>query len=274
MFRHDFSLRNQTGDSDTSLKVMFDDSPWVMPVSTGWQPRPISTRPAPEASRREIFKTSNAAGRHFTDLVETFPGNRAFFNKEGVKHDSRRTLLTLTDVPTGDRPYRSGAFASNQIFGHGKYEAEIKAARGSGIVTGFFLHRELPRQEIDIELLGGDPCAMLVNVYFNPGDDGAAIGYGYRGSPFRIELDFNTTAEFHTYAIDWQPDRIAWSVDGKLVHERLSWDPTPVPHLEMRLHANLWTPRSVELAGQLDLKAMPAIAAFRNLAVMSNDRHR
>ena len=142
------------------------------------------------------------------------------------------------------------------------------------MVTGFFLHREMPRQEIDIELLGGDPCAMLVNVYFNPGDNGAAIGYGYRGSPFRIELDFDTTADFHNYSIDWQADRIAWSVDGKLVHERLSWDPTPVPHLEMRLHANLWTPRSVELAGQLDLEAVPAVAAFRNLAVLSNDRYR
>lgn len=272
MFRHDRSLQYQLGDDDMYAEVMFDDSPWVMPGSIGWQPRPISTRPAPVAERRNIFETANAAGRHFTDLVETFPGNTAFFTKEGVEHLSNGTRLILSDKPTGDRPYRSGAFASKRLFMHGQFEAEIKAARGSGMVTGFFLHRELPRQEIDIELLGRDPCAMLVNVYFNPGDDGAAIGYGYRGSPFRIELDFDTTADFHTYSIDWQVDRIAWYVDGRLVHERLSWDPTPIPHLEMRLHANLWTPRSVELAGRLDVQAVPAIASFRNLAVLSSGR--
>lgn len=274
MFRDDRFLGNQPSDGDVNAEVMFDESPWVMPVSTGWQPQPISTRAASVADMRNIFEASNAAGRHFTDLVETFPGNMAFFTKEGAEHGSSDTRLTLSDEPTGDRPYRSGAFASNRLFSHGRFEAKIRAARGSGLVTGFFLHRELPRQEIDIELLGGDPCAMLVNVYFNPGDDGSAIGYGYRGSPLRIELDFDTTADFHTYSIDWQTDRIAWSVDGKLVHERLSWDPTPVPHLEMRLHANLWTPRSVELAGQLDFEAVPAIAAFRNLAVLSNDRDR
>jgi hypothetical protein len=50
-------------------------------------------------------------------------------------------------------------------------------------VTGFFLHRHDPRQEIDIELTGDDPWRMLANVYFNPGDEGAAMAYGYRGSP-------------------------------------------------------------------------------------------
>ena len=51
-------------------------------------------------------------------------------------------------------------------FQHGRFEAEIKAARGSGLVTGFFLHRDSPRQEIDVELPGGDSRSMLINVYF------------------------------------------------------------------------------------------------------------
>jgi hypothetical protein len=108
---------------------------------------------------------------------------------------------------------------------------------------------------------------MLVNVYFNPGDDGAALGFGYRGSPCRIDLGFDASLDFHLYAIDWRPGRIAWLVDSRIVHERVGWDPTPLPHLPMRLHANLWAPRSEELAGRIDDNALPATATFRNISV-------
>lgn len=150
---------------------------------------------------------------------------------------------------------------------------EIKAASGAGLVTGFFLHRDAPRQEIDVELIGRDPTYMLVNVYFNPGDDGATITFGYRGSPCRIDLGFDATLDFHRYAIDWRPGYIAWSVDGRIVHERVGWDPTPIPHLPMRLHANLWVPRSEELAGRINDGILPATATFRNVSVhaSSND---
>lgn len=108
---------------------------------------------------------------------------------------------------------------------------------------------------------------MLANVYFNPGDEGAAMAFGYRGAPSRINLGFDATEDFHLYAIDWRPGRIAWSVDGEVVHERAGWDPTPLPHLPMRLHANLWAPRSEELAGRVDEQALPARATFRNVSV-------
>ena len=208
-----------------------------------------------------------AATPSFTGLVETFPGNLASFAREGLVHDEYGAQLVISKTAAWNRPYRSGAFASVDSFQHGRFEAEIKAARGSGLVTGFFLHRDSPLQEIDVELPGGDPRSMLINVYFNPGDDGAAIGFGYRGSPCRIDLGFDATLDFHLYAIDWRPGRIAWSVDGRIVHERVGWDPTPLPHLPMRLHANLWAPRSEELAGRIDEDALPATATFRNVSV-------
>jgi beta-glucanase (GH16 family) len=82
-------------------------------------------------------------------------------------------------------------------------------------------------------------------------------------------LGFDTTLDFHLYAIDWRPSRISWSVDGRIVHERVSWDPTPIPHLPMRLHANLWIPRSDELAGRVEDHALPATAIFKNVSVQA-----
>jgi hypothetical protein len=244
-----------------------DDSPWVLPVRSGWRPRPATNRQMPHPGERVVDAAMDTATPSFPGLVETFPGNLAAFAQDGLVHDADGAHLVVSKAANGIRPYRSGAFASVRSFNHGRFEAEIRAAPGSGLVTGFFLHRDSPRQEIDIELPGGDPRRMLVNVYFNPGDDGAAIGFGYRGSPCHIELGFDATLEFHVYAIDWRPGGIAWSVDGRTVHERVGWDPTPLPHLPMRLHANLWVPRSEELAGRIDDAALPAMATFRNVSV-------
>lgn len=207
------------------------------------------------------------ASPEFPGLVGTFPGNLASFAHENLEHSDEGARLTIEAVAGGLRPYRSGAFASVGSFMHGRVEAEIRAAPGSGLVTGFFLHRATPLQEIDIELPGSNPRRMLANVYYNPGDDGTAMSFGYRGSPCWIDLGFDASADFHRYAIDWRPGRVAWLVDGSLVHERFGWDPTPIPHLAMRVHANLWAPRSEELAGRVDERRLPVSAAIGNVSV-------
>ena len=130
------------------------------------------------------------ASTSFPGLVETFPGNLASFARENLQHTDEGARLVIDTIEGGRRPYRSGAFASVRSFRHGHFEAEIRAAPGSGLITGFFLHRDTPRQEIDIEFAGDDPRRMLANVYFNPGDHGTAMGFGYRGSPCRIDLGF------------------------------------------------------------------------------------
>ena len=79
---------------------------------------------------------------------------------------------------------------------------------------------------------------------------GPRIGIGADG-----RLDFSDAyakggvGRWDRYTIDWRPGLVSWSVDGRIVHERAGWDPTPLPHLPMRLYANLWAPRSEELAG-------------------------
>lgn len=244
-----------------------DDSPWVLPSRSRWQSSPSTGLSLPTLGEYLVHDTMTNESPSFASLVETFPGNLASFTPEGLFYRSDGLHLLISKALDGKRLYRSGAVGSKRLFNYGRFEASIKAASGSGLVTGFFLHRSTPRQEIDIELAGDDPQHMLTNVYFNPGDDGAAMAFGYRGSPCRIDLGFDATLDFHLYAIDWRPGRIVWSVDGKVVHERMSWDPTPIPHLPMRLHANLWAPRSKELAGGINESALPANAIFRDIAV-------
>lgn len=246
---------------------LLDDTPWVLPPLTEWQPDRVASRSFGDARPPIVQASMTEASPSFPALIETFPGNLASFAREGLRYSDQGTHLVIESIEGGQRPYRSGAFASVRSFRHGRFEAEIRAARGSGLITGFFLHRDTPRQEIDIEFTGVDPRRMLANVFFNPGDDGTGLGFGYRGAPCWIDLGFDASDDFHLYAIDWRPDRVAWLVDGKVVHQRVGWDPTPIPHLSMRLHANLWAPRSEELAGRINESTLPAAAAFRKVEV-------
>ncbi|ESY39216.1 glycoside hydrolase [Mesorhizobium sp. LNJC384A00] len=269
-------VERKSGPAPKKSINLIDDSPWVLPPHPDWPLRPQGARRHESSGSRIIHADMSSASPELPSVVETFPGNLATFAHETITYQDSGANISISVAEAGLPPYRSGAFASRRSFEQGRFEAGIRAARGSGLVTGFFLHRSDPRQEIDVELAGGDPRRMLVNVYFNPGDDGSNMSFGYRGTPCHIDLGFDSTLDIHMYAIDWQPGRIVWSVDGKVVHERVGWDPTPIPHLPMRLHANLWAPRSEKLAGQVDKATLPSTAAFRNISVFGtmDDRQR
>ena len=244
-----------------------DASPWILPPRSGWRPGRGREPALPSVGEPAVYSAMTRADPSFPGLVGTFPGNLAAFSRDGLLHDGDGARLVIDEASTAGRRYRSGAFASSRSFGYGRFQARIRAAPGAGLVTGFFLHRDAPRQEIDLELMGDDPQRMLVNVYFNPGDEGAAMSFGYRGTPWRVDLGLDATQEAHVYAIDWRPGSIIWSVDGRVVHRRVGWDPTPIPHLPMRLHGNLWAPRSERLAGRMREGCLPATASFRDVGV-------
>jgi beta-glucanase (GH16 family) len=88
-----------------------------------------------------------------------------------------------------------------------------------------------------------------------------------RRRSYAIDLGFDARTDFHRYAIEWFLDRIRWFVDDVLVHDRGSWDPTPISHLPITLHANLWSPRSVELAGSAIVRPPSTTASLRNVKV-------
>jgi beta-glucanase (GH16 family) len=133
----------------------------------------------------------------------------------------------------------------------------MKPARVSGVVTAFFLHRNDPWQEIDIELLGCDTTKVLLNVYFNPGDDGTKLNFGTRGTPVVLDLPFDAAEAHHRYAVEWEPHEVRWFVDDQLIHVRAAWEPTPVPSLPMCVYCSIWPPRSPELAGVLQASDLP-----------------
>ena len=242
-------------------RLRFDHSPWIA-QGYGWSG--VRTAPIPEAdllvASTVIDDLRVVDPARWTLRSDTFSGNLSLFrpgNFEPASDQPARLVLRREDV--GVRRFTSAAITTRDEFLYGRFEATLRPAKTSGTVTGVFLHRDSPRQEIDIEFLATHPGHMLTNVYFNPGTGGARFDYGYRGTPILVELGFDPTTDLHSYAIEWTPDYIAWHVDGRLLHVRTMWEPTPIPHLPMTFHVNLWPSQSRALAGKLSARRLPAV---------------
>jgi GR25 family glycosyltransferase involved in LPS biosynthesis len=252
-------------------QLRHDRSPWVVEPRAGWAgisatvsegPEPLVPRVSFEDDLSEIQPA------RWLLRKDTFSGNLGLFRPTNVTVQSGRGLsLTVIQEPLGVRNLSAAAISSRSSFLYGHFEATLQATNISGLVTGFFLHRDSPRQEIDIEITGNRPDRLLVNVFYNPGGDGAKFDYGYRGTPAAIPLGFDASKTPHRFAIEWEPSEIRWFVDGELVHRRASWNPTPIPHLPMTLHVNTWPARSRELAGRLAFRLLPASATVRSIAI-------
>ncbi len=199
---------------------------------------------------------------------DTFPGNLGLFRLANVTPQPSGGLsFAVIEEPLGVRNFSAAAVSSRGRFLFGRFEIMLQATNVPGLVTGFFLHRDSPRQKIDAEIAGNRPDRLLVNVFYNPGSEGSKFDYGYRGTPVSIPLGFDVSKALHRFAIEWDPCEIRWFVDDELVHRRATWDPTPIPNLPMTLHVNTWPTRSRELAGRLALRALPASAIVRRIAV-------
>ncbi|MBD0780094.1 family 16 glycosylhydrolase [Maribacter sp. ANRC-HE7] len=267
---------NTDSNQDSNLnQPKHDGSPWIIASRKLWQ--------GINSITREDCPNINGATVKITDTLEFFNSNRwlrrsdtftdnlALFRPSNTKFVSEiGATLLIKEESLGVRDFSAASISSKDQYLFGKFEATIQASNVPGVVTGFFLHRNSPRQEIDIEVAGNRPNRLLINVFYNPGDVGANFDYGYRGSPSHVDLGFDASKESHRYAIEWKPNEIRWLVDDKLVHRRVVWDPTPIPHLPMTLHANNWVTRSTELAGRIYSRNLPTVSIFRKIQIEAN----
>ncbi|MCH9647624.1 MAG: family 16 glycosylhydrolase [Deltaproteobacteria bacterium] len=211
-----------------------DQSPWVVGPRHRWE--------GIRTESKELVGSEMEAHVGFSDSPDsldsgrwvfrddTFPGNMALFRPRNVDcHAKGGVTLTVEKETFGVRSFSAAAISSCSRYRYGRFEAVIQPSNVPGVVTGFFLHRDSPRQEIDVEIAGNRPSRLLANVFYNPGDEGARMDYGYRGAPSYIDLGFDASMAAHRFAIEWEPDEIRWLVDGRVVHSRINWDPTPIP---------------------------------------------
>lgn len=254
-----------------------DKSPWIIERRARWQG--IRSVPAQSGQATQAATVSLRDRLDSLDVQrwlprnDTFTENLALFRPSNIEfRPELGAALSVRRESLGVREYSAAALTSRDQYLFGRFEAIIKASNTPGVVTGLFLHRDSPRQEIDIEIAGNRTDRLLVNVFYNPGGEGARYDYGYRGAPSYVDLGFDASEAFHRFAIEWGPCELRWFVDNHLVHERVEWEPTPIPHLPMAFHINVWPCRSKELAGRLPSGPLQTITLVRSIELQAN-RH-
>jgi len=252
-----------------------DKSPWVVEPRKLWQGIHFVAIEDVQVDQVKLVRINDCMEsidpKHWILRNDTFTDNLALFRPSNVEIKPEvGAMLFVKSDPLGVRDYSAASICSRDHYLYGKFEANIQVSNVPGVVTGFFLHRNSPRQEIDIEIAGNRPDRLIVNVFFNPGGEGANFDYGYRGTPTYIDLGFDASIEIHRFTIEWSPNEIIWKVDGCIVHKRVIWDPTPIPHLPMSLHINSWPTRSIELAGRINKRRLPGAAILGSIALDAN----
>ncbi|MFJ4715901.1 family 16 glycosylhydrolase [Streptomyces sp. NPDC088785] len=124
---------------------------------------------------------------------------------------------------TSARLNTSGRFSTT----HGHVEARMKIPRGQGIWPAFWMLGD------DIGSVGwpnSGEIDVMENVGFEPSTvHGTIHGPGYSGSggigaAYSLPNGQAFADDFHTFAVDWSPNEIRWSVDGTVYQTRTPAD--------------------------------------------------
>ncbi|MGW6014639.1 RICIN domain-containing protein [Streptomyces sp. NPDC055210] len=124
---------------------------------------------------------------------------------------------------TSARLNTSGKFTTT----YGRVEARLKVPRGQGMWPAFWMLGN------DIGQVGwpnSGEIDIMENVGFEPGTvHGTLHGPGYSGSGgigagYSLPGGQAFADAFHTFAVDWSPERVTWSVDGTVYQTRTPAD--------------------------------------------------
>ena len=153
--------------------------------------------------------------------IDSYPDNQRthsnneqqYYATDGYTVTDGRLRLIAEKRTMGGMPYTSGMISSYGKFAqqYGWFEIRAKFPKGKGYWPAFWLlpdNREWP-PEIDIlEILGHEPDKVYLTDHWrdNQGQHGSK-GDSFTGPDF--------SADYHVFALDWEPNALIWYVDGK-----------------------------------------------------------
>lgn len=214
---------------------------------------------AQESNGKSFVEDFNSMNRSFwfvSDGWNNGSHQNCTWSKTLVKFDRGQLVLRFQEGKTGDRNYSCGEIQTKGRYHYGTYEARMKTATGSGLNSAFFTYigptDKKPHDEIDMEILGKDLSQVQLNQYIS------AKG----GNEKFVDVVGGADKAFNDYAFIWEPQRLRYFVNGKMLHEVT--DPTKIPQNPQKIFFSLW--------GTDTLESWMGNFAYSGPAVMNVDR--
>jgi beta-glucanase (GH16 family) len=164
--------------------------------------------------------------------LETYTNRKVNAHVENGSLVIKAIKETFTGADNITRNYTSARLLTKHKFSqaYGRFEARIKIPFGQGIWPAFWLLGDDIETghwpncgEIDImENIGREPL-LVHGTFHGPGYSG---GKGI-GSPYALTGGKKFADDFHTYALEWEPNVMRFYVDGDLYQTRT---PADLPH--------------------------------------------
>jgi beta-glucanase (GH16 family) len=168
---------------------------------------------AGSAPDRSVWTNETGGGGWGNNELENYTDSRDNSALDGNGN------LVITAKRAADGSYTSARLSTQGKYTpqYGRIEARIQIPRGQGIWPAFWmLGSDLPQAgwpqsgEVDImENVGYEPATVHGTVH-GPGYSG---GQGITSSYVHPQ-GWSFADTFHTFAVDWKPGSITWSVDG------------------------------------------------------------
>ncbi len=195
--------------------------------------------------------------------THSWDGNLAQFTGDNASTQDGILTLALTAEPTDtEKPYRGVEMRSVETLTFGKVEASARFAAGSGVVSSLVLiYTPWPPpdwNELDIEFLGKNTDRIQFNHMINIPP--ANPETGHKQYPKMVELGFNPSEGFHTYAIEWQPNVARFYIDGVLLHTATEEMARMV--LPQNILLTIWASSSGGWAGAIDDTTAPTAVEY------------
>ncbi|HLV22402.1 MAG TPA: family 16 glycosylhydrolase [Polyangiaceae bacterium] len=195
-------------------------------------------------------------------MTHSWDGNLAQFTGSNAEVNDGILSLALSAEDDPAKPFRGVEMRSRETLTYGKVEASIRFATGSAVVSSLVLiYTPWPPDdwnELDIEFLGKNHDRIQFNHMVNiPPADPAT---GHSQFPQLVTLDFDPSAEFHTYAIEWVPGEARFYIDDVLLHTATKEMARMV--LPQNILLTIWASGAPGWAGAVDATTAPTSADY------------
>ena len=202
--------------------------------------------------------------------LQTFSwdGNLAQFSTANASFANGIATISLTPEPTDTaKPFRGVEMRSLDTITYGKIESRIRFAKGSGVVSSLVLiYTPWPADdwnELDIEFLGRytDRAQTNVMVYTGPPTT-PPVAQSVTPTAFAefATFDFDPSADFHVYAIEWTPAEVRFLVDGVV---KRTWS-AMIERLKLpqNILLTIWASSAASWAGPIQSDTAPTTADY------------